>query len=280
MRTWSQQDDRNPALKRELPVQFVRSTVIRNVNRDLALAATAGVAASIDSLHLKVVAQRFAEDAGWKLQGYALPILFPSVGELPWVAIADLRRDRAIGRFRAVLREVEQEAMTEAAGGNIGTAAHHAYENHLAKAVGRIDGVASSVSHSIVGLMIGGTAGLATSGLTGPTGIIAGAIAGWAPGAALDAEGFSNCAEREGGWQYITESPRRPDKNLSYRDQVTGICPVLHSARLVAAGFAQPGCRERAGAAAGERVPRSRGRDGCAAAADVGWSANRPVEPE
>jgi hypothetical protein len=80
---WTWADERNPALESAVPVRFVRDTVIKNVNRDLALATASGFAATIDPFHQRVVAQRF-NDEGWKLQGYVVPILFPAVGDWSW----------------------------------------------------------------------------------------------------------------------------------------------------------------------------------------------------
>ncbi len=62
-KNWTWDDDRNLALERAIPERFVRSTVIKHANRDLALAATTGVTASIDALHLQVVQQRFRDDS-------------------------------------------------------------------------------------------------------------------------------------------------------------------------------------------------------------------------
>jgi hypothetical protein len=124
---WSLADERNPSLERVMPVRFVRNTVIKNVNRDLALATASGFAAAIDPFHQRVVAQRFNDD-GWKMRGYAVPVIFPAVGDWSWSAIADLRCHRNMVRFRAVLREVEDEAAAEAASGDIEMAVHHGYE--------------------------------------------------------------------------------------------------------------------------------------------------------
>ena len=99
MRRWTQRDKRNEALRRQLPVQFVRDLVINDANRDLVLATKAGVAASFDPFHLQVVEQRFQDDAGWQFQGFAVPILFPAVGDLPWERVQELRKHKQIARF-------------------------------------------------------------------------------------------------------------------------------------------------------------------------------------
>ena len=81
---WTRADERNRSLEQAIPIKFVRDTIIKSANRDLVLAATAGVSATTDRLHSQVVAQRFNDQKGWNLQGYAIPVLFPHAGELPW----------------------------------------------------------------------------------------------------------------------------------------------------------------------------------------------------
>jgi len=105
---------------------------------------------------------------------------------LPWGAIADLRREPNIARFRAVLREVEDEAAAEASGGDAEAAAHHAYENHLASAADRLEGIAGPAGRAATGFMVGSGLGFATSGLTGPLGVLAGSGLGAAGSAAVD----------------------------------------------------------------------------------------------
>jgi hypothetical protein len=184
---WTWDDQRNPALESAIPVRFVRNLVIDDANRDLALAVAAGAAVTIDRLHGQVVAQRFNDDnGGWRLRGYAVPILFPHVGDLQWTTIADLRREPEIARFRAVLRQVEDEAMDEAASGDIQAAAHHAYENHLAAANAKLDGILGPARRAAIGLVIGAGSGFATMGITGPAGILAGTALGAAPTTVID----------------------------------------------------------------------------------------------
>jgi hypothetical protein len=173
---WTWVDEQNPWLERVLPVRHVRNAVIRNVNRDLALATASGFAATIDPFHQRVVAQRFSDDE-WNIRGFAVPVIFPAVGDWSWSAIADLRRDQNMLRFRAVLREVEEEASAEAASGDIEAAVHHVYEKHLASAVS-IEKITTPVRHTAGGLLISVAAGAATSGITGVEGIMASTVLG------------------------------------------------------------------------------------------------------
>ncbi len=87
-----------------------------------------------------------------------------------------------------VLREVEAQATLEAATGDLEAAAHHAYESHLSRAVGKVDGLGSVFRNTTLDFVIGTSvaAGLATAGITGPLGIAGGAALGATTGAAFD----------------------------------------------------------------------------------------------
>jgi hypothetical protein len=168
MSQWTWADQRNPALKAAIPVLFVREAVIKNADRDLAVAADNGLAAAVDPFHMQVVAQRFNDEAGWRLRGYSVPVLYPQVGDLPWEVIADLRREPNIARFRAVLQEVEEETEAEAATGDVEAAAHHAYERHLADASGRLEGIGTIVRKAPARIVVSGAIGTATMPIAGP----------------------------------------------------------------------------------------------------------------
>jgi hypothetical protein len=184
---WVWADRQNPALERAIPEQFKRAAVIANTDRDLGFAAEHGLAVSTDLLHGRVVAQRFSDDAGWAMQGFAVPILFPEVGDWPWEDIKDLRRDRNMASFRAILREVEQEAAADAAaGGDAEAAAHRAYRRHLADAQEAVESIGAVAHKTLRGFVIGAVIGFATVGIAGPLGVVAGAAAGAVPGAVLD----------------------------------------------------------------------------------------------
>jgi hypothetical protein len=198
VRCWTQRDGRNEALRRELPVQFARDLVINHANRDLVLAANAGVAASFDPMHFQVVEQRFRDDAGWQFQGFAVPILFPAVGELPWESIQELRKHKEMARFRGVLREVEGEVRDAAAsGGDYEAAVHSIYRRHLSS--GQVQGVAGFVKTEAIGAVVGGIVGLGTMGLTGPIGSLVGSGIGSAVGTVVNARSFMR-KRRARGW--------------------------------------------------------------------------------
>ncbi len=176
-------DKRNPYLEQVIPGRFVRTAMIKNANSDLALAAAAGCTVTIDGLHSQVVAQRFGDEAGWKLRGYAIPFLFPQFGDWTWQEIVDLRRDRNIARFLAKLREIEGEAAAEAVGGDLEAAVRHAYERHNAAAVPQLTGFGKAAGTIVAGYVISSGSGLVTFGLKGLAADLASAGVGTVPGA-------------------------------------------------------------------------------------------------
>lgn len=126
----------------------------------MAVAADHKMAISMDPLHAQVPAQRFNDERGWAMSGFAVPILFPEVRRWPWEAIAKLRRDQYMIRFRAILREVEQEAAAEvAAGGDIEAAAHHSFERHLAGAQETVESIGAVVHNTCAGSSSAGSSG-------------------------------------------------------------------------------------------------------------------------
>ena len=161
--------------------------MIGDANRDLAVAVEHGIAVSADTLHTQVIGQRFYDLDGWAMHGFAVPILFPEVGDWSWEAVKGLRRDRNMARFRAILREVEQEAAADtAAGGDTERAAHRAFERHLADAQEAVESIGVVVHKTLRGFIIGGIVGFAMVGIAGPLGVVASAAAGAVQGAVLD----------------------------------------------------------------------------------------------
>ena len=157
--------------------------MIKNANNDLALAAAAGYTVTIDGLHAQVVAQRFREETAWKLQGYAIPFLFPQIGDWTWQEIGDLRRDRNMAQFRAKLREIEEEAAAERQRGDLEAAVRHTYERHNAAAVPKLTGLGRATGTIAAGYVISSGSGLMTLGLKGLSADLVSAAVGSAPGA-------------------------------------------------------------------------------------------------
>jgi len=198
-RNWTWADEHNTQLNEAIPGRFVRSVVIKNANNDLALGTAAGCAVTSDGLHAQVVAQRFGEAAGWKFQGYAIPFLFPQIGDWSWEQIADLRREPNMSRFRATLREIEAEAFAEAALGDLEAAVHHAYERHSAAAVPELTSFGKAAGTIVAGYVISCGSGLVTFGLKGLAADLASAAVGAVPGAFMGIREVSR-QRRSRGW--------------------------------------------------------------------------------
>lgn len=185
---WSRRDRQNSSLREAIPIEFVRSCVIKHGNRDLVLAAGTGALCSQDDLHSRVSEQRLNESqSSWQIQGFALPVLVPDVGHLPWDEIVAARKHRAIARLRSVLAEIEGETWPTAVdGGDVERAVHLAAERRLAAAAAATDSIGTTAKKTLLGLVVGAGSGVATLGITGPLGAIAGAGLGSTIGGVLD----------------------------------------------------------------------------------------------
>jgi len=202
---WTDADKRNGALERSVPPKFLRTAVIDDANRDMAVAADQKIAISMDPLHTQVPAQRFNDERGWAMSGFAVPVLFPEVSRWPWEAVAKLRRDQNMIRFRAILREVEEEAVAEAvAGGELDTAAHRAYRRHLDAAQETVESIGTLAHTTLRAFVIGAVIGFATVGIAGPLGVVAGAVAGAVPGAVVDVRSVLR-GRKTKGWVAIQQ---------------------------------------------------------------------------
>jgi hypothetical protein len=185
VRRWQRLDDRNRVLAKTLPIRFVRSRVIEDANHDLGVALLHGAAVSPDSLHKTVMLERFADEDGWQVQGFALAILLPQVADLPWEAIAELRRHQAIEYFRRTLQDLEEEVLAAGAEDLEGVT-HYLYDTRLAQAVEKLEGLGALVARNTASLVIGCGSGLATLGIAGPLGAVAGGAIGTGIGAVVD----------------------------------------------------------------------------------------------
>lgn len=179
---WQRLDERNAVLAAEFPDHFVRTKIIEHANFDLATGVSARSAVSADQLHVQVMSARLEDQSGWSFQGYALPMLFPRVGDLSWETIAALRRENALNRFRQVLVEVEEEACGSH---DLERDVHVTYTKRLAGSQAAVEGLGSLVRMSPIDLVIGATAGLVTAGLVSPIGPIVAAAGGTAVSTAV-----------------------------------------------------------------------------------------------
>jgi hypothetical protein len=65
-------------------------------------------------------------------------------------------------------------------------AAHHAYDNHLADAVGKVGGIGATFTSTTLGFVISSVAGLSTMGIAGPAEALTSAAVGTTAGAVID----------------------------------------------------------------------------------------------
>jgi hypothetical protein len=137
-------------------------------------------------MHSQVVTRRFQDEAGWRTEGYALPIVLPQVAGLPWDAIVEIRRDPNIARFRAMLREVEDEVAERAPAEGLRRAVDRVYMRVLGEAAGRMEGMTAPVLRALQVLVFGFGGGLVTQGLAGVRSIAAGAAVGTGGGFIFD----------------------------------------------------------------------------------------------
>lgn len=176
---WTFRDRNNDALLSAVPVSFARSLIIESSNADLARAALSGVGVMQDATHRQVVSSRLGSHAAWQPVGFAVPILAPKVGSLPWDEIRALRNDRAMRSYRAVLRDLETEALQESAeGADVERVLKVLLHKRLLRLAGPPRGAASVLFDGVVSFFVGAGIGAATTGWTGPAGIIGGAAIG------------------------------------------------------------------------------------------------------
>lgn len=187
-RRWTDIDKANAVLARRFPADHVRSRVISDTNEDLALAGASGLVLSADPLHSQVLASRLDDRQGWRLQGFALPIVVPAVGDLSWETIRDLRKDKALRYLRSAMLEIEFAAMEAATSqGDLESAVRGALEVEVAKTNGKEDELNATLKRTIVGVVVATGIGFATTGVTGPLGIVVAAFGSSIVGAILDA---------------------------------------------------------------------------------------------
>jgi hypothetical protein len=172
---WKAKDKANGVLSAELPVDFVRNRVVDDTNDDLALVLGAGAALTADRLHGAVLEARIADETGWGLQGFAIPILVPQVGDLDWETIGELRRDRNLEALRRTWHELEDECIAEAlGGGDVERMLRTKYEARLRVAAENASGSLGRVAGDLgVGLLLS-SGGWAAGAVLGPAGQLAG----------------------------------------------------------------------------------------------------------
>ncbi len=116
---------------------FVHDAILAAGYYDLAIAATAAVGVSLDHRHRLAVETRLRAGDAQALGGhYALQVLLPR--DFTWSDVPDLRKDRALREYRAIVREVEAEALrTSRTTAEIDDQIHREYERRIAVAAAK-----------------------------------------------------------------------------------------------------------------------------------------------
>jgi hypothetical protein len=194
----------NPALQRLIPVHFVRSQVLDDSSSDLGSAVAGGASISLDPLHSRVIAARYARDSNLKPLGFAMPILMPRVGGLPWDEIVRVRKMKGMQQLRAVLREVELDAMeTARSNGDLERQVHTRYLKKAQAATAAVDGMGATFAKGAAELVVGTAIGYATTGLA-----LLGPIVGAVPGVAMTAWEVRSVMQqrKKRAWVGVSES--------------------------------------------------------------------------
>lgn len=179
--SWSFRDRNNDALASAVPARFARSLIISHANTDLARAALSGVAVMQDATHRQVVSSRLDSATSWQPVGFAVPLLAPRVATLPWSDIASLRADKAMRSYRAMLRELEAEALQLSSDDqDVERAVNVLLRDRLLKLAEPPRGSLSALFDGVVSFFVGAGIGALTTGWTGPAGVLGGAALGTA----------------------------------------------------------------------------------------------------
>jgi hypothetical protein len=202
---WSRADQRNGALQAAEPVARIRNVLIENANRDVALATLEGFSTAVDSLHAQVVTRRFQDVDGWRTEGYALPIILPNVANLSWEEIVEIRRDRNVARFRAVLHEVEAEVALRAPTEGLQSAVRRVYMRRLGEAAARVEGLTGPALRAALVAVFGYGSGMVTQGIAGGRGVAAGALLAASTGSVFDVR---NVLKRRRAYGWVTVHQR------------------------------------------------------------------------
>ena len=134
--------------------QFVHGAILSAGYYDLAVAATAGVAVSVDRRHRRAIEARVrAGDARTVGGHYALALLLPT--EFTWTDVPELRRHRALRDYRAIVREIEAVAFATDAAGPLDANIHREYERRLIAAAARGVPFGGRVALHSVGFILG-----------------------------------------------------------------------------------------------------------------------------
>jgi hypothetical protein len=134
-----------------------RQAIVKAGYFDLATAALTGVGLSIDRRHQTAIAARLAASEAERIGGhYALEILLPA--GFGWADVPALRRMRALRDYRAILRDVEDAALSSDCASDLGRRVHAEYAERLAKASAHGLPAGGRIALAFVGFVVGAVA--------------------------------------------------------------------------------------------------------------------------
>ena len=203
----------------------------------MVIAAANRVAVSIDPLHRRVYELRFRATSGWRPDGFVLPCS-SSPRSAAWAGedVAELRAHPGMVTLRRVLWEVEQQALDEAADGDLEAAAHHAFARYLASARRRRErsSVGALVKEHSGSLVVASVLGAVTANWGGLLGFGAGVALGEAPGVALERPSVQAGADQPRVADCLPGARRPGGVDLADTESTAGGQPLRRAGRHTA----------------------------------------------
>jgi hypothetical protein len=181
VRRWDWTAGHDEILRRRWPNTFIRDAYVKGTHLDIGNAAILGVGLSVDRGHAPVVSARIRA-------GEAQPLLGARAMELQlprgfgWADVADLKKERALKDFAAIMRDVEATALDRAVSmADLERVLRHEYWDRVARAESRRPARWTRYGVTGIGWIAGELGSLAfggTPGLGGAIGAAAGHVAG------------------------------------------------------------------------------------------------------
>jgi hypothetical protein len=180
---WDAGSDR--VLRRLWPDTFIRDVYIKGAHRDLGNAAVIGTGVSVDRSHMPVVAARVRAGGALPILGHrAFELLLPR--GFGWSDVVDLKRERAMIEFAAIMRDVEATALDRAVSlADLERVLRDHYWQRVVDAEGRRPGRWLKYGITAIGWFAGELGTLASTGVPLAGGAI-GAAAGHSAGELAD----------------------------------------------------------------------------------------------
>ncbi|MGD9891151.1 MAG: hypothetical protein AB7R89_09230 [Dehalococcoidia bacterium] len=188
---WNDVDKVDPGLHEAFPEQFVRGMLVDSANTDLFVGSQLGAAVSLDRFHKSLVMFRLMRGEAKSVLGHkTLDILVPKVTDLDWNDIDEVRKHKDLNHLRAVLRDIEAEALESATSLNdLPETIRSRYEEKLREAQARVEGTWGRwLTRGLIGSVVGEAVGVAfgVPMVGGAVGIVVANAAGEAVGLGID----------------------------------------------------------------------------------------------